>query len=57
MRVRECNVQSSSCICSVLVCAGDSEDELDDNEPQLETVMVQHPSAVNRIRVSCLCPL
>ena len=36
----------------VLFYAGDSEDELDDEEPHLETVMVQHPAAVNRIRVS-----
>ena len=36
----------------MLLYAGDSEDELDDDEPHLETVMVQHPAAVNRIRVS-----
>ena len=35
------------------VHVGDSEDELDDDEPHLETVMVQHDGAVNRIRVSC----
>ena len=37
----------------VHVHVGDSEDELDDDEPHLETVMVQHDGAVNRIRVSC----
>ena len=31
--------------------AGDDE-TLDDEEPQLDTVMIQHPGAVNRIRVS-----
>ena len=31
--------------------AGDDE-TLDDDEPQLDTVMIQHPGAVNRIRVS-----
>ena len=40
------------CYLSMFVCAGDSEDELDDVEPNLETVMVQHPATVNRIRVS-----
>ena len=31
--------------------AGDDE-TLDDDEPQLDTVMIQHPGAVNRIKVS-----
>ena len=31
--------------------AGDDE-TLDDEEPQLDTVMIQHPGTVNRIRVS-----
>lgn len=32
--------------------SGDSEDELDDDEPVLDTVMIQHSGAINRIRVS-----
>ena len=35
--------------------AGDDE-TLDDDEPQLDTVMIQHPGAVNRIRVSIHVP-
>ena len=31
--------------------AGDDE-TLDDDEPQLDTVMIQHPGAMNRIRLS-----
>ena len=33
--------------------SGDSDDEdlLDDDEPQLDTVMIQHNGAINRIRV------
>ncbi len=34
--------------------SGDSEDELDDDEPILDTVMIQHGGAVNRIRVKLL---
>ena len=30
--------------------SGDDE-TLEDDEPQMETVMIQHPGAVNRIRV------
>ena len=30
----------------------DEDEELDDDEPQLDTIMIQHPAAVNRIRVS-----
>lgn len=32
----------------------DEDEELDDDEPQLDTIMIQHPAAVNRIRVSYL---
>ena len=32
----------------------DDDEELDDDEPQLDTIMIQHPAAVNRIRVSYL---
>ena len=41
-------------MCLVTWLSGDSEDEdvLDDDEPQLDTVMIQHNGAVNRIRVS-----
>ena len=36
---------------------GDDEDILEDDEPDLDTVMIQHPGAVNRIRVrGCVCP-
>ena len=31
--------------------SGDDEDILEDDEPDLDTVMIQHPGAVNRIRV------
>ena len=36
--------------------SGDSDDEdiLDDDEPQLDTVMIQHNGAINRIRVSIM---
>lgn len=30
----------------------DDEEEMDDEEPQLDTVMIQHPSTINRLRVS-----
>ena len=31
--------------------SGDDEDILEDDEPNLDTVMIQHTGAVNRIRV------
>ena len=34
--------------------SGDDE-TLEDDEPQMETVMIQHPGAVNRIRVRFDC--
>ena len=34
----------------------DDEDVLDDDEPQLDTVMIQHNGAINRIRV-CMTSL
>ena len=30
----------------------EDEEEMDDEEPQLDTVMIQHPSTINRLRVS-----
>ena len=39
----------------IVVTLGGSDDEdediLDDDEPQLDTVMIQHNGAINRIRV------
>lgn len=44
-----------SCTLSLSDSDDDDEDEeLDDDEPQLDTIMIQHPAAVNRIRVSYL---
>jgi len=59
----ECNCVGCSLECRSNIClvlnhvtvtwpSGDDEETLDDDEPQLDTVMVQHPGAVNRIRVS-----
>lgn len=48
----------SSCNCHMT--SGDSGDDddddlLDDDEPQLDTVMIQHNGAINRIRVCKEC--
>ena len=43
-----------SCTLSLSDSDDDEDEELDDDEPQLDTIMIQHPAAVNRIRVSYL---
>ena len=46
-------VNTCTCMCAHLTVTGLSGDNetLEDDEPQMETVMIQHPRAVNRIRV------
>ena len=34
------------------MCVGEDEDVLEDEEPELDTVLLQHPAPVNRIKVS-----
>ena len=36
----------------IMYCLGDSDDELLDEEPDLDTAMLNHTGGVNRIRVS-----
>jgi ribosome assembly protein RRB1 len=35
----------------------DDDDELDDDEPQLDTMMIQHPGTVNRLRIGPVNPV